>query len=610
MLNYGRFKLGAATVGSAQAAIGEAARYAAQRRQFGRPIASFGAIKHKLGEMTVRAYAIESMVFRTAGLIDGALEDHAAEDDDALLAALEEYAVESSILKVAGSEILNYVLDENIQIHGGNGYVKDYPAERHYRDSRVNRIFEGTNEINRLLIPGMLVRRAVRGQLPLIQAARELQDELLSPPPLASGGDGHLAPQAGAVRMFKKAGLAVLGLAMQTYGEKLTDEQELLSFTADILIDAYAAESMVHRARQAHDGGAGTAALQADAARAFVSDAAGRIDSAARSALAAMAEGDALRTHLAALRRLLKVPPVKHRRDSPAAGRSDRRAGRVYFLTTMPGMLPGRTGRIRAALAGAVLPAAVLAAACSPPPPDEAGYVDRLLEDRALKDEFFATGPDSAGPARPAVVDAARPLLRAGPRVPRPGPAHHSRRAAGVPGPDLDRPGARDAARGHARVQAQRRAAHAGGAGRAAGGGGDAALRPVPGRDERHGDLPGRTLPRPRPHAHGHLRPRLQPGVPSDLLLRRGVRTAPSRPPRIVSPPRCAPASGCPRRTSSGSPSGAARPPAPGSPNAGGGGQVARGPRCGGSSSTSTASWPTPSGCTWTPTGPCWPARA
>ncbi len=310
VLNYGRFKLGAATVGSAQAAIGEAARYAAQRRQFGQPIASFGAIKHKLGEMTVRAYAIESMVFRTAGLIDAALEDHAAEDDDALLAALEEYAVESSILKVAGSEILNYVLDENIQIHGGNGYVKDYPAERHYRDSRVNRIFEGTNEINRLLIPGMLVRRAVRGQLPLIQAARQLQDELLSPPPLEAGGDGHLAPQAGAVRMFKKAGLAVLGLAMQTYGEKLSDEQELLSFTADILIDAYAAESMVHRARQAHDDGTGTAALQADAACAFVSDAAGRIDGAARAALAAMAEGDALRTHLAALRRLLKVPPV------------------------------------------------------------------------------------------------------------------------------------------------------------------------------------------------------------------------------------------------------------------------------------------------------------
>ncbi len=331
VLNYGRFKLGAATVGGAQAAIGEAARYAAQRRQFGQPIATFGAIKHKLGEMTVRAYATESMVFRTAGLIDGALEDHAAEDDDALLAALEEYAVESSILKVAGSENLNYVLDENIQIHGGNGYVKDYPAERHYRDSRVNRIFEGTNEINRLLIPGMLVRRALRGQLPLIEAARQLQDELLSPPPLAADDDGHLAAQAGAVRMFKKAGLAVLGLAMQTYGEKLSEQQELLSFTADILIDTYAAESMVHRARQAHDDGVATAALQADAARAFVSDAAGRIDAAARSSLAAMAEGDTLRTHLAALRRLLKVPPVNtvaiRRR---LADRTVERAGYIF----------------------------------------------------------------------------------------------------------------------------------------------------------------------------------------------------------------------------------------------------------------------------------------
>ena len=308
VLNYGRFKLGASTVGSARGAIGEAARYAAQRRQFGQPIANFGAIKHKLGEMTIRTFAIESMVFRTAGLIDAEIDGDEAGHEAAQLAALEEHAIESSILKVAGSEILDYVLDENVQIHGGNGYVRDYPAERHYRDARVNRIFEGTNEINRLLIPGMLVRRALKGHLPLIAAARKLQDEILAPAPPAAHDDDFLAPQIGAVRMFKKAGLAVLGLTLQTYGEKLTDQQEVLSLEADILIDTFAAESMVHRALGTGESGAG--ALQADATRAFVSDAAVRIETAARSAIAAMAEGDALRTHLAALRRLLKVSPV------------------------------------------------------------------------------------------------------------------------------------------------------------------------------------------------------------------------------------------------------------------------------------------------------------
>ena len=308
VLNYGRFKLGASTVGSSQGAIRESARYAAQRRQFGQPIANFGAIKHKLGEMTIRAFAIESMVFRTAGLIDADMEASASGHEAALLAALEEHAVESSILKVAGSEILDYVLDENVQIHGGNGYVRDYPAERHYRDARVNRIFEGTNEINRLLIPGMLVRRALKGHLPLIEAARKLQDEILAPAPPAAHDDGPLAPQLGAVGMFKKVGLAVLGVALQTYGEKLSDQQEVLSLEADILIDTYAAESMVQRALATGASGAG--ALQADAARAFVNDAAVRIESAARAALAAMTEGDTLRTHLAALRRLLKVSPV------------------------------------------------------------------------------------------------------------------------------------------------------------------------------------------------------------------------------------------------------------------------------------------------------------
>ena len=310
ILNYGRFKLAAAAGGGGLAVIAEAARYAVQRKQFGQPISNFGAIKHKLGEMTVRAYAVESMVYRTAGLLDSMLEGHGPQDDGALLAALEEYAVESSILKVAGSEMLNFAIDENVQIHGGNGFVKDYPAERHYRDSRVNRIFEGTNEINRLLIPGMLIRRALKGSLELIPAAKTLQDEVMSPPSMEAVGDGLLEEQTRAVAAFKKVALMVIGVAMQTYGEKLTNEQEVLSYTADILIDTFAAETVVLRALQASSEGQATAELQAAAARVATNDAAMRIEMAARQALAAMAEGDTLRTQLAALRRLLKVTPI------------------------------------------------------------------------------------------------------------------------------------------------------------------------------------------------------------------------------------------------------------------------------------------------------------
>ncbi len=306
VLNFGRFKLGAMCVGGAYGAIRDSARYAASRRQFGKPIAEFGAIKHKLAEMSVQTYAVESLLYRTAGLIDASIARNTT--PGAVLSALEEFAVEASIAKVAGSEMLQFVLDENVQIHGGNGFVSDYPAERHYRDARVNRIFEGTNEINRLLIPGMLVRRGLKGDLPLIAAARKLQDEILAGPGASeSRGEDPLDEQHAAVRAFRKVALMSLGLAMQRYGEDLANEQEVLLAIADIVIALACAESALLRASTVRGE---MAAYHVDAASIFINDAAFRIDASARQVLAAMAEGDTLRTHLAALRRLLKVTPI------------------------------------------------------------------------------------------------------------------------------------------------------------------------------------------------------------------------------------------------------------------------------------------------------------
>jgi alkylation response protein AidB-like acyl-CoA dehydrogenase len=301
-LNYGRLKLGAMCSGGGRMAIEEAVRYAAQRKQFGKPIATFGAIKQKIGEMVARQYAVEAMLYRTTGLIDAMLAGNY--DAQHILATLEEFAIEASILKVSASETIDFILDENVQIHGGNGFVHDYPAERHYRDARVNRIFEGTNEINRLLIPGMFVRRALKGGLPLIPAAKKLMEEVLAPPSLESASDAPLGAERRAVAAMKKVALMVIGTAMQTYGEKLADEQEVLLAAADIAIDAYASESAVLRALRTAN------PLYSAAARVFVSDAAGRVEQAAKTALAGMAEGDTLRTLLAALRRFLKVAPV------------------------------------------------------------------------------------------------------------------------------------------------------------------------------------------------------------------------------------------------------------------------------------------------------------
>jgi alkylation response protein AidB-like acyl-CoA dehydrogenase len=308
-LNYGRFSLGAMCTGGCKAALGAAARYAGERRQFGRTIASFGAIRHKLGEMAARTYAAESVVYRTAGLIDGRLDAEGGARDVAR--AFEAYAVEASIAKVMGSEAVDFVVDEYVQILGGNGFVRDHGAERAYRDARVNRIFEGTNEINRLLIPGMLVRRGLKGDLPLVAAASRLQDEILGATfNVFDSADAPLEAESRAVSAFKKAGLMVLGTALQTFGDRLSDEQEVLGYAADILIDVYGAESAVLRARQAADAGHGRRARHEAAARVVVSEAALHVEQAARSALAAMADGDPLRTLLAALRRVLRIAPV------------------------------------------------------------------------------------------------------------------------------------------------------------------------------------------------------------------------------------------------------------------------------------------------------------
>jgi alkylation response protein AidB-like acyl-CoA dehydrogenase len=309
VLNFGRLKLGAMCLGGCRLAIGESARYASTRQQFGEPIARFGAMRHKLGEMTARTYALEALMFRTAGLIDAHLAAGDGSRGPALPAALEEFAVEASIAKIAGSETLDFVLDENVQIHGGNGYVRDYPAERHYRDARVNRIFEGTNEINRLLVPGLLIKRALKGDLALIPAAKRLLDEVLSPAPLAveDADQAPLAVEARAVESFKRVTILSIGAAMQRHGQALTSEQEVLLWLADLAVDTYAAESAVLRARDASTARDGT--LHAAAASAFVCDAALRIEVTVRQVLAALSDGDTLRGNLAALRRLLRLAP-------------------------------------------------------------------------------------------------------------------------------------------------------------------------------------------------------------------------------------------------------------------------------------------------------------
>ena len=305
VLNVGRFKLGASVTGGAKLAIRESVRYANERHQFNKPISSFGAIKHKLAEMAIRTWVAESITYRTVGMIDALIgDDHGNEKK---LQSIEEYAVESSINKVACSEALDYVVDEMVQIYGGYGYSADYPAEAAYRDSRINRIFEGTNEINRMLIPGMLMKRAVKGKLPLIQAAKALQDEILNPQMSFDEDTSLLAAETKLAKNAKKVALMVLGTAAQKYMMGLSEQQEVLLNCADIIMDAYQMESAILRAKKFADkNGEEAAGRYIDMAAVFCNDAIQRIESKAKNTLAAIAEGDEMRTLLAALKRFTK----------------------------------------------------------------------------------------------------------------------------------------------------------------------------------------------------------------------------------------------------------------------------------------------------------------
>jgi alkylation response protein AidB-like acyl-CoA dehydrogenase len=323
ILNIGRFKLGAMATGGAKLAVGSAAAYGNSRTAFGQPITRFGLVKQKIGQMAILAYVSEAAVYRTAGMIDRNLAGAGLDDAETILKRIEEYDVECSMMKVFCSEVLDWVVDENVQVFGGAGFVEDYPAERYWRDARVNRIYEGTNEINRLLVPGRLVRRAMRGELPIFQKAMALLDEITSGPSRETGDEGFLAAEGRMLAGAKKVALMCLGTAVQKLGESLKDEQEVLGHFADIAMQAYALESALLRARKrAAARGEEAARLQEAAVRCYAQDAMDEVEISARKILAAVEEGDTLRTLLAALKRFTKrdaVNTVALRRQVAAA---------------------------------------------------------------------------------------------------------------------------------------------------------------------------------------------------------------------------------------------------------------------------------------------------
>jgi butyryl-CoA dehydrogenase len=307
ILNLGRLKLGPFAIGGAKEVLRVSLKYAKERKAFGKSIAEFGMIQHKLAEMAIRIYAAESTSWRVVGLIENELEGFSWKSPSAaqtMLKAVEEFAAECSYIKIFASEMLDYVVDEGVQIHGGYGYHQDYAVERAYRDSRINRIFEGTNEINRLLATGMLLKRAQRGQLPLVEAVKKLQAEILAGPTLAAGGDEDAKLAANA----KKVALFTLGVAYQKFMTALEDQQEVLAGLTDIMMNAFAMESVLLRTQKLAAQKKGD--IAADMCAVFLREAMETVESAARTVLAASSEGDTLRTNLAVLKRFTKFEPV------------------------------------------------------------------------------------------------------------------------------------------------------------------------------------------------------------------------------------------------------------------------------------------------------------
>jgi butyryl-CoA dehydrogenase len=313
ILNIGRFKLGAMCVGGARVSLESAVAYAKQRKAFGKTIGDFGLVREKIANMATLIYVGESLVYRTVGMMDALLSEIDAASPDAAKErrkAIEEYAVECSILKVWGSEMIDYVVDEAMQIFAGYGFVEEYPAERAYRDSRINRIFEGTNEINRLIITGFLLKRAMSGQLPLMPAIKKLMDEVLSGPSGGEESEGPLAEERKLVGQAKKLGLFVSGAATQKYMQAIQDQQEVMGAIADMTIEIYAMESAVLRARKmVEEKGEASAALPLAMTRVYLTQAFEKVEAAAKKVIADVAEGDMLRTQLAIVRRLAKYEP-------------------------------------------------------------------------------------------------------------------------------------------------------------------------------------------------------------------------------------------------------------------------------------------------------------